>query len=72
MFTVYGGECLSCEAVHSWVEKFSEKRSKVADDARPGAEATESTVKDLSAAGLDALVMRWDRCISAGGGYVEK
>jgi hypothetical protein len=28
--------------------------------------------KDFSAAGLDALVKRWDKCVSVGGGYVEK
>jgi hypothetical protein len=28
--------------------------------------------KDFYAAGFDALVKRWDKCISAGGGYVEK
>jgi hypothetical protein len=32
MFHVYGGKCFSCEAVHNWVEKFSEGRSKVAND----------------------------------------
>jgi hypothetical protein len=28
--------------------------------------------KDLYAAGFDALLKRWDRCINVGGGYVEK
>jgi hypothetical protein len=28
--------------------------------------------KDFYAAGFDALVKRWDKCISVGGGYVEK
>jgi hypothetical protein len=32
VFTVYGGKCLSRTAVHSWVEKFSQGRSKVVDD----------------------------------------
>jgi hypothetical protein len=27
---------------------------------------------DVYAAGFDALVTRWDKCISVGGGYVEK
>jgi hypothetical protein len=43
MFPVYYGECLSRKAVHNWVEKFSEVRSKVADDARPVAEVAESS-----------------------------
>jgi hypothetical protein len=33
MFPVYGGRCLSRKAVHNWVEKSSQGRSKVADDA---------------------------------------
>jgi hypothetical protein len=28
--------------------------------------------KDFYAAGFDAMVKRWDKCISVGGGYVEK
>jgi hypothetical protein len=36
VFSVYGGKCLLRKAVHIWVEKFSQGRSKVADDARPG------------------------------------
>jgi hypothetical protein len=28
--------------------------------------------KDFYAAGFDELVKRWDKCISVGGGYVEK
>jgi hypothetical protein len=28
--------------------------------------------KDFYAAGFDALVKRWDKCINVGGGYVEK
>jgi hypothetical protein len=27
--------------------------------------------KDIDAAGFDALVKRWDKCINVGGGYVE-
>jgi hypothetical protein len=47
MFPVYGGKCLSRKAVHNWVEKFSQQRSKIADDARPGAEVGATTVKRL-------------------------
>jgi hypothetical protein len=62
LFTVW---CLSRKAVHNWVEKFSQGRSKVANDARPGVEVAGTTVKSL-------LVKRWDKCINVGGGYVEK
>jgi transposase len=36
IFIVYCGKCLSRKVVHNWVEKFSQGRSKVADDGRPG------------------------------------
>jgi hypothetical protein len=52
MFAVYGGKCWSRKAVHSWVEKFSQGLSKVADDARPGAEVAETTVKILLCCGF--------------------
>jgi hypothetical protein len=42
-FPVYGGKCLSRKAVHSWVEKFSQGRLKVA-----GAEVAETTVQNIS------------------------
>jgi hypothetical protein len=64
MFPVCGGNCLSRNAV----------RKRFADD-----EEIETDVrkwvrqqsKDFYAAGFDALVKRWDKCISVGGGYVE-
>jgi transposase len=40
--------CLSRKAVHNWVNKFSQGRSKVADDARAGRPvevATEATAQ---------------------------
>jgi hypothetical protein len=33
MFPVYGGKSLSRKAFHSLIEKFSQERSKIADDA---------------------------------------
>jgi hypothetical protein len=45
MFSVYDEKCLSRKAVHDWVEKFSQGRSKVADDARTCVEVAETTVK---------------------------
>jgi hypothetical protein len=71
MFPVNGGKCLSCKVVHNWVENFSQARSEVADNARPGAEVTETTVK-----GLPCLVFRrTDKemgQVCHVGGYVEK
>jgi hypothetical protein len=58
--------------VHNWVEIFSQGRSKVADDALPGAEVAETTVKNFYAVDFDALLKRWDKCINVDGGYVKK
>jgi hypothetical protein len=33
---------------------------------------TETTIKDFNGAGIDALAELWDKCVSVGGGYVEK
>jgi hypothetical protein len=49
---IYGGKCLSCKAVHNWVEKFSQGRYEVADDAPPGTDATETTAKRLIRCGF--------------------
>jgi hypothetical protein len=46
-FSVYIGKCLLRKAVHNCVEKFPQGRSKVADDARPGAEMAQTAVKRL-------------------------
>jgi hypothetical protein len=47
IFPVHGGKCLSLEAVHKLVEKFSQERWKVADDARSSAEVAETTAKNF-------------------------
>jgi hypothetical protein len=50
MCPVYGGRCFSYNEVHKLVEKFSQGRSKVADDALPGRPveiATEVTQQQL-------------------------
>jgi hypothetical protein len=47
-FPVYGVKCLSLKTVQKWFDKFSQGRSKVADDAQPGRHvvtATEATVQ---------------------------
>jgi myo-inositol catabolism protein IolC len=74
MFPVYGGKCLSRKAVHNWVEKFSQGRSKFADDETEVRKWLRQQSKDFYeyAAGFDALVERWDKCINASRGYVDK
>jgi hypothetical protein len=53
MYPIYGGKCLSPKAIHNWVEKLSQGRSKVADDTQPGRpveialEATVQRVEEL-------------------------
>jgi hypothetical protein len=51
-FSVCCGKCLLRNASHNWVEKFSQGRSKVGDDARPVAEVAETTVKRLACCGF--------------------
>jgi hypothetical protein len=48
MFPVYGGKCLSCKAVHNYVEKFIQGRSKVADYDRPGHPVETATEAKIS------------------------
>jgi hypothetical protein len=50
MFPVYGGKCLSHKADHNLLKKFSERRSKVTDDAWPSHNVeivTEATVQRI-------------------------
>jgi hypothetical protein len=46
------GKYLPRKAIHNWVEKFSQRLSKAADDARPDAEVAETTVKRLLCCGF--------------------
>jgi hypothetical protein len=52
MFPAFGGKCLSRKAVHTWVQKFSQGRSKVAHDETGGEEVAETTVKRLLCCGF--------------------
>jgi hypothetical protein len=61
MFPVYDDKCLLRKEVHNWVKKFSEGRSKVADDETEVRKWLRQQSKDLHAAGFDALVKRWDK-----------
>jgi hypothetical protein len=67
MFPVYCGKCLSRKALHNWVEKFSEGRSKVTDDEMEVRNKLRQQSKDFYAAGFDAPVKRWDKFINVGG-----
>jgi hypothetical protein len=52
MLPVYDGKYLSRKTVQTMVEKFSQGRSKVADDARQGADLADTTVKRLLCCGF--------------------
>jgi hypothetical protein len=56
----------------SMQRKFSRGRSKTSDDETEVRKWLRQQSKDFYAVGFDALVKRWDKCISVGGGYVEK
>jgi hypothetical protein len=75
IFLVYNGKCLSCKAVHSWVEKCHLDGKRFTDDVKFETEMTKwlrQQTKDFYTAGFDAVVKQWDKCINVGGGYVEK
>jgi hypothetical protein len=69
MFPAYGGKCLSRKAVHNWVANVSSDDEEFEKEVRKW---LREQSKDFCAAGFDALVKRWDKCINVGGGYVEK
>jgi hypothetical protein len=72
MFPVHGGKYLSRKAVHNWVEERGKRFADGEDVETEVWKWLRQQSKDFSAAGFDALIKRWDKCISVGGGYVEK
>jgi hypothetical protein len=54
------------------VEIFFQGCSKVSDDETEVRKWLRQPSKDFYAAGFYALVKQWDKCISVGGGYIEK
>jgi hypothetical protein len=57
------------------VKRFSLDGKRFADDEEVETEVRKwlrQRSKDFYAAGFNALVKRWDKCIDVGGGYVEK
>jgi hypothetical protein len=65
MFPAYGGSV--CR-----VKRFSVGGEIFHDDEDVGEEVAETTIKRFLCSGFDTLTKRWDKCINAGGGYVEK
>jgi hypothetical protein len=72
MFRFYSVKCVSRKAAHNRFDKLSQGRSKFTDDDRPCRRWLRQQSKDVYAAGFEALIKRWDKCINVGEGYVEK
>jgi hypothetical protein len=70
-FLFTAGRFCCVKRVHNWVEK----RGKCFADDEVETEVWKwltQQSEDFYAAGLDALVKRWDKCVNVDGGYVEK
>jgi hypothetical protein len=63
MFPVYGGKCLSRKVANVSLTTNVESQARKWLRQHP---------KNFYAAGFDALVKRWDKCISVGREHVEK
>jgi hypothetical protein len=68
MFSVYGGKCLSPEAVHNWVQKCGKRFADDKDVEMEVWKWLRQQSKDSYAAGFNALVKRLDKCMNIGGG----
>jgi phage terminase large subunit-like protein len=67
MFPLYGGKCLLRKAVHNWVKKYSQGSSKVTDDEIEVRNFLKQESENFYAAGFEALMKQWDKCIPVGG-----
>jgi hypothetical protein len=68
MFPAHGGG-VCCVKLFS---TGSRKSLRDEEDETAGRNWLKQHLKDFYAAGFDALVKQWDKCISVRGGYVEK
>ena len=69
---MYGEHCLSRQAVHSWLQKFSEGRTSTEDEHRVVRIALRQQPQEFYAAVFQGLVKRWDERLNLYGDYVEK
>ena len=79
MLPMYCEHCLSRQAIHNWVQKFSEGRKIIEDKHRAGRlveiatpEMFRQQPKEFYAAGFQGLVKRCDKCLNLYEDYVEK
>ena len=66
-----GEHCLSRQAVHNWVQKFTEGRTSIEDEHRAGRPVEIATPETLYGV-FQGLVKRWEKCLNLYGDYVEK
>ena len=87
MLPMYDEYCLSRQAVHNWVQKFSEGRTSIEDEhrsrsaggdryagnvaARRRHHPSREQPQEFYAAGFQGFVKRWDKCLNLYGDYVE-
>ena len=72
MLPMYGEHCLSLQAVHNWVQKFSEGRTSIEDEHRVGRPVEIATPATLQRVEDIIRADRRDKCLNLYGDYVEK
>ena len=75
MLPMYGEHCPSRQAVHNWVQKFSEGRI-IIEDEHPAVERAVRVVptatKRIFRRRFPGTCETWDKCLNLYGDYVEK
>ena len=72
MLPMYGEHCLSCQAVHNWVQKFLEGWTNIEDEHQAGWPVEIATPETSHHIKDRGLVKWWDKCLNLYGDYVEK
>jgi hypothetical protein len=76
MLPMYGEHCLSRQAVHNWVQKFSERRTSIEDEHSAVERAVrawfQQQPKEFFFVFFQGLVKRWDKCLNLYGDDVDK
>jgi hypothetical protein len=72
MLPMYSEHCQSRQAVHNWVQKFSEGQKSIEGEHRAVCACFRQQPQEFYATGFQGLVKRWDKCLNLYGDYVEK
>jgi len=70
MLPMYIEHCLSRQAVHNWVQKFSEGRTSIEDEV--GRQVEIATPETLQLVEDRGHLKRWEKCLNLHGDYHEK